>query len=254
MRFAVPTAALLVVLAAPALADPFAQISDRRFRQDIVTMKAAVSLDGKIATKTCDSRWISNEESRRQANLLRCINDGVLVGINTVISDNPLLVPRLKNPKKIPVRIILDSKLRIPLACDVVKTSQKYRTWVFTNEDSRTDKETKLTALGVEVIRVPKDDNGRASVRHICEELYRREITSILVEGGGEVNSTLLREGLVDKVVLFYGTILIGGKGALNLVGGKGIDFLKDAYRIDVATLKRLRENIYIEGYVHRNH
>lgn len=223
-------------------------------KRPFVTMKAAVSLDGKIATKTCDSRWISNEESRRQANLLRCINDGVLVGINTVISDNPLLVPRLKNPKKIPVRIILDSKLRIPLACDVVKTSQKYRTWVFTNEDSRTDKETKLTALGVEVIRVPKDDNGRASVRHICEELYRREITSILVEGGGEVNSTLLREGLVDKVVLFYGTILIGGKGALNLVGGKGIDFLKDAYRIDVATLKRLRENIYIEGYVHRNH
>ncbi len=91
-------------------------------------------------------------------------------------------------------------------------------------------------------------------MRHVCEELYRREITSVLVEGGGEVNSTLLREGLIDKIILFYGTILIGGKGALNLVGGKGIDFLKDAYRVDVATLKRLKENIYIEGYVHRNH
>ena len=223
-------------------------------KRPFVTMKAAVSLDGKIATKTCDSRWISNEESRRHANMLRCINDGIMVGINTVISDNPLLVPRLKKPKKIPVRIILDSKLRVPLACDVVKTSEKYRTWVFTNEDSRTDKEAKLRAMGVEVIRVPKDDNGRVSVKHVCDELYRREIMSVLVEGGGEVNGTLLREDLVDKVVLFYGTIFIGGKGALNLVGGKGIDFLKDAYRIDVATLKKLKENIYIEGYVHRNH
>ncbi|MEN6617764.1 MAG: bifunctional diaminohydroxyphosphoribosylaminopyrimidine deaminase/5-amino-6-(5-phosphoribosylamino)uracil reductase RibD, partial [Syntrophorhabdus sp.] len=223
-------------------------------KRHFMTMKAAVSLDGKIATKTCDSKWISNEESRRQANLLRCINDGIMVGINTVISDNPLLVPRLKNPKKIPVRIILDSKLRIPLACDMVKTSEKYKTWVFTNDDSRTDKETKLKAMGVDVIRVPKDDNGRVSVAHVAEELHRRQIMSVLVEGGGEVNSTLLREGLIDKVILFYGTILIGGKGALNLVGGKGIDFLKDAYRIDIATLKKLKDNIYIEGYVHRNH
>lgn len=223
-------------------------------KRPYITMKAAVSLDGKIATKTCDSRWISNEESRRQANILRVVNDGILVGINTVISDNPLLVPRLKNPRKIPTRIILDSKLRIPLACDVVKTSEKYRTWIFTNEDSRTDKETRLKAMGADVIRVPKDDYGRVSVTHICQELYKRDIMSVLVEGGGEVNSTLLREGLVDKVVLFYGTILIGGKSALNLVGGKGIDFLKDAYRIDIATLKKLKDNIYIEGYVHRNH
>lgn len=223
-------------------------------KRPYITMKAAVSLDGKIATKTCDSRWISNEESRRQANILRCVNDGIMVGINTVISDNPMLVPRVKNPKKIPARIILDSKLRIPLASDIVKTSDKYRTWIFTNEDSRTDKETRLKACGADVIRVPKDDFGRVSVNRICQELYKRNITSVLVEGGGEVNSTFLREGLVDKVVLFYGTILIGGKSALNLVGGKGIDFLKDAYRIDIATLKKLKDNIYIEGYVHRNH
>ena len=223
-------------------------------KRPFITMKAAVSLDGKIATKTCDSRWISNEESRRQANILRCINDGIMVGINTVISDNPMLVPRMKNPKKIPTRIILDSKLRIPLACDVVKTSNKYQTWIFTNEDSRTGKEIRLKACGADVIRVPKDDFGRVSVNHICQELYKRAITSVLVEGGGEVNSTLLREGLVDKVVLFYGTILIGGKSALNLVGGKGIDFLKDAHRIDVTILKKLKDNIYIEGYVHRNH
>jgi diaminohydroxyphosphoribosylaminopyrimidine deaminase/5-amino-6-(5-phosphoribosylamino)uracil reductase len=129
-------------------------------KRPFVTMKAAVSLDGKIATKTCDSKWISNEESRRQANLLRCINDGVLVGINTVISDNPFSCRGSRIRKG-----SLSGSYSTPnlgsARCDVVKTSEKYRTWVFTNEDSRTDKETKLTALGVEVIRVPKDDNGR---------------------------------------------------------------------------------------------
>ncbi len=223
-------------------------------KRPFFTMKAAVSLDGKIATKTCDSKWISNEESRKQANLLRAVTDGILVGINTVIADNPMLIPKVIRPRKIPVRIVLDSKLRIPLACDMVKSSEKYPTWVFTSEDSRVDKEMKLKSLGLDVIRVPKDENGKVSLRHICDELYRRGMVSVLVEGGGEINSALLKEGLIDKIIFFYGPLLIGGKGAFNLVGGKGIDFLKDALRIDVVTLKRLKDNIYVEGYVHRNH
>lgn len=217
-------------------------------------MKAAASLDGKIATKTCDSKWISNEESRKYANRLRSTMDGILVGINTVIADNPMLVPQILRPKKCPVRIVLDSKLRIPLASDIVKTSEKYRTIVFASEDSRSDKEAKLKSLGVEIIKVPKEESGRVSLKHICEELYKREIVSVLVEGGSETNSSLLKEGLLDKVVLFYAPILIGGKGALNIIGGRGIDFLKDAYKIDVSAVKRFKEDIYVEGYVHRNY
>lgn len=223
-------------------------------KRPFFTMKAAVSLDGKIATKTCDSRWISNEESRKHVDALRSVSDGTMVGINTVIADNPLLVPKMTRPKKIPVRLILDSKLRIPLACDMVKTSEKYTTWIFTSEESRADKEVKLKSMGIDVIRVPRDENGRVSLRHICDELYKRGIVSVLVEGGGEVNSALLREGLIDKIVLFYAPIFIGGKGAFNLIGGKGIDFLKDAYRIDIVRLKRFKDDICIEGYVHRNH
>lgn len=223
-------------------------------KRPFFTMKGAVSLDGKIATKTCDSKWISNEESRRFVNRLRSAVDGIMVGINTVILDNPLLIPKIARPKKYPVRIILDSKLRIPLSCDVVRTSEKYKTWVFTAEDSRSDKEAKLRSMGLEVIRVPKDESGRVSPRHVCEELFRREIMHVLVEGGGEVNSGLLKEGFLDKIVLFYAPILIGGKGAYNLIGGKGIDFLKDAYKIDIATVKRFKEDIYLEGYVHRNY
>ena len=223
-------------------------------KRPFFTMKGAVSLDGKIATKTCDSKWISNVESRRYVNKLRCVVDGIMVGINTVILDNPLLIPKVARPKKYPVRIILDSKLRIPLSCDVVKTSEKYKTWVFTADDSRVDKETKLRSMGLEVIRVPKDENGRVSPRHVCDELFQREVMHVLVEGGGEINSGLLREGLLDKIILFYAPIFIGGKGAYNLIAGKGIDFLKDAYKIDIAAVKRFKEDIYLEGYVHRNY
>ena len=223
-------------------------------KRPFFTMKGAVSLDGKIATKTCDSKWISNEESRRYVNKLRSSVDGIMVGINTVILDNPLLIPKIARPKKLPVRIILDSKLRIPFSCDVVKTSEKYKTWVFTAEDSRPDKETKLRSMGLDVVRVPKDESGRVSPKHVCEALFKREIMHVLVEGGGEINSGLLKEGLLDKIVLFYAPIIIGGKGAYNLIGGKGIDFLKDAYKIDIAAVKRFKEDIYLEGYVHRNY
>lgn len=223
-------------------------------KRPFFTLKAASSLDGKIATKTCDSKWISNEESRKYTDNLRSVSDGILVGINTVIADNPLLLPKMIKPKKIPVRIILDSKLRIPLACDVVKTSEKYSTLIFTGEDSRADKEAKLKSMGIDVVRVPRDDNGRVSLKRVCDELYKRGISNVLIEGGGEINSAFMQEGLIDKIVFFYGSILIGGKGAFNLIGGKGIDFLKDAHRIDIVSLKRFKDNICVEGYVHRNH
>ncbi len=223
-------------------------------KRPFFVMKAAASLDGKIATKTCDSKWISNEESRKYANKLRSTMDGIMVGINTVITDNPILVPRMLRPKRTPIRIILDSKLRIPLASDMVKTSEKYKTLIFASEGSRSDKEEKLKSLGVDIIKVPREENGRVSIKHVCEELYKREIVSVLVEGGGETHSSLLKEGLLDKVALFYAPILIGGKSALNIIGGRGIDFLKDAYKIDISFIKRFKEDIYVEGYVHRNY
>jgi len=223
-------------------------------RRPFFLMKAAVSLDGKIATKMGESKWISNEESRAYANRLRSISDGVLVGINTVILDNPMLVPKGSRPKRYPVRIVLDSKLRIPLGCDLVKTAAQYRTIVVTLPDARQDKGERLAGLGVEVIRVAAGDSGRVALPGLCEELRKREITSVLVEGGGEVNGGFLREGLFDKVVLFYGPMFVGGVRAAGLVSGKGVDFLKDSYKVDVVSVKRLGDNICVEGYVHGNH
>jgi diaminohydroxyphosphoribosylaminopyrimidine deaminase/5-amino-6-(5-phosphoribosylamino)uracil reductase len=223
-------------------------------KRPFFTLKAAASLDGKIATKTCDSKWISNEESRRYVNKLRSVTDGVMIGINTVISDNPLLVPKVSKPKKIPVRIILDSKLRIPLACDVVKTAEKYRTWIFTSDESRHDKEARLKSFGVDVVKVGKDENGRVSLKQVCDVLYNREVQSVLVEGGGELNSTLVKENLLDKLLIFYAPILIGGKNAQSLIGGKGIDFLRDAHKVDIVAVKRFKEDIFVEAYVHRDY
>ncbi|MBP8625721.1 MAG: bifunctional diaminohydroxyphosphoribosylaminopyrimidine deaminase/5-amino-6-(5-phosphoribosylamino)uracil reductase RibD [Syntrophorhabdales bacterium] len=217
-------------------------------------MKAAISLDGKIATKTCDSKWISNEESRRFTNRLRADMDAIMVGINTVITDNPMLIPKMVKIKKYPLRIILDSKLRLPLASEIAKTSDKFKTIVFTSEDSRADKEARLKSLGLDVIRSPKDENGRVSLRYVCDELYKKDIMSVLIEGGGEINSGLLREGLIDKFILFYAPIFIGGKNALNLIGGKGVDFLKDAYRLKITQIRRFKDDLCLEGYVHRDY
>ncbi len=217
--------------------------------------KAAVSLDGKIATKTYDAKWISNEASRIQANKLRSTVDGILVGINTVVADNPFLVPRIQRPKKYPIRIILDSRLRIPLNSEIVKTAGKFRTIVFTTATTSPDKESKLQSLNVEVVRVPKEtENGRVSLRHVSSELYKRQLLSVLVEGGGEIHGGFLKEGLFDKIMLYYAPIIIGGRTAPHFVGGKGVDFLKDAYRIDITKVRRVKDDIFVEGYVHRNH
>ncbi len=229
-------------------------VTFREKRRPFFVMKCALSLDGKIATKIGESKWISNEESRAYSSRLRSIMDGIMVGINTVILDNPLLLPKGSKPKRYPVRIVLDSKLRIPLACDLVKTAATYKTIVCALPDARADKGDRLKSLGVEVIRVNAGENGRISLIELCEELRQREIMSVLVEGGGELNSSFLKEGLFDKVVLFYGPMFIGGKGAAGLVSGKGIDFLKDSYKIDVVSVKRLKDDICVEGYVHWNH
>jgi diaminohydroxyphosphoribosylaminopyrimidine deaminase / 5-amino-6-(5-phosphoribosylamino)uracil reductase len=222
-------------------------------KRPFFVLKGAASLDGKIATRIGESKWISNEESREYANQIRSVMDGIMVGINTVILDNPFLLPRVSRPKRYPVRIVLDSKLRIPPSCELVKTGSKFRTLVFTLADSRQDKESRLKSMGIEVIRVASGENGRVALSAVCQELWEREITNVLVEGGGELNSCFIDEGLADKIVIFYAPKLIGGKSAPSLIGGKGIDFLKGACRIDITSVKRLKEDICVEGYVHRD-
>jgi diaminohydroxyphosphoribosylaminopyrimidine deaminase / 5-amino-6-(5-phosphoribosylamino)uracil reductase len=216
-------------------------------------MKAALSLDGKIATKVGESKWISNEESRAYVSRIRSVTDSVIVGINTVILDNPLLIPKIAKPKRYPVRVVLDSKLRIPLSCELVKTAHRYRTMVFALQDARSDKEGRLKSMGIEVVRVA-GEQGRIDLKAVSEELRKQGIMSALVEGGSEIHASFLQAGLVDKVILFYAPKFIGGKNAPGIIGGKGIDFIKDAYKVNIVSLKKMKDDICVEGYVHWNH
>ena len=212
-------------------------------------VKGALSLDGKIATRTLDSKWITNEVSRAYVNRLRGIVDGIMVGINTVVADNPLLIPRLSRPRRYPLRVVLDSGLRIPLSCEIVKTSSRFRTIVFCTEPGVEEKVERLTEMGVEVVRVAPDEAGKVSLRHVAEELGRRQIISVLVEGGGEVNWSLLKEGFVDKLLLFFAPLLIGGKQALSFLGGRGVDFVSEARRVEIGSIRRLKGDILVEAY-----
>lgn len=191
-----------------------------------VILKAAISLDGKIAARTGDSQWITGEESRRRAHELRREADAVVVGVQTVISDDPLLTVRLpatpgSGKEKQPLRLILDTRARIPLAAKVVKEDPQ-RTVVVTGSDPPAHKVAALEAAGVRVWTLPLR-RGRISLPALLAKAGEEKLTSLLVEGGGEVNAAFLEENLVDKVYLFLAPRIIGGATAPTWVEGKGV-------------------------------
>ena len=214
-----------------------------------VTLKAAISLDGKIATVSRQSRWITGPRSRLEAHKLRAQVDAILVGIETVLADDPQLTVRLKrgswnNPK----RIVVDSALRIPLDAKVLNPPEP-ETMVATTPKASDETISLLKEKGIQVLIIPEKE-GRVDLIALMEELGRREITNILVEGGGEVNAAVLQERLVDKVVFFIAPLLIGGKGAPGAIGGEGFPVLEEAVKLKRIQVKRLDPDIMIQGYI----
>ena len=171
-----------------------------------VTMKFASSLDGKIATFSGESQWISCFESRKFVHRLRDINDAILVGIGTVLADNPSLTTRLVEGKN-PVRIIVDSKARTPLDSKIV-TDKSARTIIAVTENAPREKIFSLKNLGAEIIFAGKE---RIDLKILLKKLGEMEITSILVEGGGKIHFSMLESGLVDKIFAFIAPKIIGG-------------------------------------------
>ncbi|WP_296732228.1 bifunctional diaminohydroxyphosphoribosylaminopyrimidine deaminase/5-amino-6-(5-phosphoribosylamino)uracil reductase RibD [Anaerovibrio sp.] len=203
-------------------------------KMPFVVMKTAMSLDGKIATATGQSQWITNEKSREYTHLLRDTYDGIMVGINTAIKDNPSLTTRLKDrPGKHPVRIVVDSKGRLPLDSKLV-TDGAAKTIVAVSGLANTGTVQALESAGVEVI-VAGDE--RVDLRELMLRLAQKDICSVLVEGGGQLNYSLLEQGLVDKVYAFIAPKLIGGRDALTPVEGEGFAELSRAVSLtDVET------------------
>jgi diaminohydroxyphosphoribosylaminopyrimidine deaminase/5-amino-6-(5-phosphoribosylamino)uracil reductase len=194
-----------------------------------VTLKIAQSLDGKIASRTGDSKWITAEASRRKVHKLRSYSDAVLIGINTVVKDDPELTNRLPNALKQPMRVVLDSKLNIPLTSKLLKTDIA-PTLVFTANTADKNKASALKDMGVTVMHVKHDDG--LDLREILGELGKLNVLNLMVEGGGEVFASFLNRRLADKLYIVTAPIIIGGRDAPSSIGGRGVDLIKNAVKL----------------------
>lgn len=217
-------------------------------KMPFIVVKTAMTLDGKIATVSGDSKWITNEKSRKFVHQLRDLYDGILIGIGTVLADNPTLTTRLDHLGKNPVRIIVDSKARIPLD-SIVITDKSAHTILAVTERASQEKIAALLQVGIEVI-VTKEKADRVDLSDLLKILAEKNICSILVEGGSRINYSFFVEHLVDKVHCFIAPKIIGGTDAASPVGGKGTFYMKDAYQLNDITMERFDEDILITGYV----
>lgn len=217
-------------------------------KKPLCIVKSAVSLDGKIATKSLESKWISNESSRYLSHKYRNKYQGIMVGINTVLNDNPLLTCRL-NQENVshPVRIIIDTNLKLPLDSKLVKDKTS-KTIVFTCcEDI--EKSSVLRKNNIEVLVSPKK-NTMVDLEFVMYKLGELKIDSVLVEGGATLNDSLFRNKLVDKVKLFLSPKIIGGKNAPTFVSGEGINHLSDSTQLVINNITLMDGDILIESDV----
>jgi len=214
-----------------------------------VTVKAALTLDGKIACRGGDSKWITSAGTRDYVHLLRGESDALLVGINTLVADDPLLTVRHAAwPAKKILRAILDPRLRFPLTSRLLSTVDRGRIVVFAGAGAPGDKAGALEALGVEVV-FPPDGAKTWSLNRVLAELGRREIASLLVEGGSRVFTSFIEEGLADKAVLTFAPRLAGGAAAPGLVMGAGAGRMADAVALKRTHTFAIGDDLIMEGY-----
>ncbi|MBM7691080.1 diaminohydroxyphosphoribosylaminopyrimidine deaminase/5-amino-6-(5-phosphoribosylamino)uracil reductase [Peribacillus deserti] len=210
-----------------------------------VTLKAGITLDGKIAAYTHDSKWITSAEARQDVHKIRNENMAILVGVNTVIKDDPELTARIPNGRN-PIRVIMDSSLSIPLEAKVI-TDEKAETWVFTSQNFNQDKRKVLENLGIQVFVT----NGVSQVnpKEVLKILGERLVSSLMIEGGGTINAAFLQNKLVDKVVLYMAPKLIGGRDAATFFEGTGIDKMADAIELEDIDVVKIGKDFKFTGY-----
>lgn len=211
-----------------------------------VAMKYAMTLDGKIAAHTGDSKWVTGEEARQHVHMLRKQYRAILVGIGTVLADDPMLNCRIEENVD-PVRIVCDSKLRLPLTSQLVKTAKEIPT-IAAYATADREKEESLRQAGVELIYAERD--GQVDFEALMKELGQRGIDSVLIEGGGAIHGTVLTSGLAKKVYCYVAPKLIGGRDARSPVEGDGFAQMKEALPVIDLEIKKLGEDLCISGYL----
>ncbi|WP_421378913.1 bifunctional diaminohydroxyphosphoribosylaminopyrimidine deaminase/5-amino-6-(5-phosphoribosylamino)uracil reductase RibD [Bacillus salacetis] len=207
-----------------------------------VTLKSAVTLDGKTAAYTGESKWITSEESRLDVHKYRHNHDAILVGVNTVIKDNPLLTTRLPLGGKNPIRIVLDTHLRIPSESAILET-QAADTVVFCGSEASEDKKQLLLQKGVEIEQLKTPD---LPVRLILQRLGERNITSLFVEGGSAVHFSFLKEKAFQEVIMYMAPKLVGGLNAFSSFGGQGFPSIEEGEELEFISIEKIGKDIKI--------
>ena len=210
-------------------------------------MKLALSLDGRIATRTGESKWVTGATARQRVHALRAAHDAVAIGIGTEIADDPLLTVR-DTPGVSPLRVVFDTKLRTPVHARLVETASEYPTWIFCSSDAQRTLEEPLTSRGVEVIRSPSSAEGRIDVTAALRLLASRGIVTVMVEGGAELGGSMLAARLVDELHCFIAPILLGPRGRPGAVDWAGPDSPSEAPRIATPAWELCGEDAYVHG------
>jgi len=217
----------------------------------LFTLKLATSLDGRIATHTGESRWITGDKARAQAHLLRAEHDAVLIGSDTALIDDPKLTCRLPGLERVsPLRIVLDGRLRLPLTHDLVASGKQFKTLLITLPHADRRRAHAYEQAGVEVAHVEADDGGRTDVQAVAKLLGGRGLTRVLIEGGASVAAAFLRAGLVDHLEWFRAGVLIGGDG-VPATAAFGVDALADAAGFERRALLELDGDV-LESFERR--
>ncbi|URN92623.1 MAG: bifunctional diaminohydroxyphosphoribosylaminopyrimidine deaminase/5-amino-6-(5-phosphoribosylamino)uracil reductase RibD [Candidatus Pristimantibacillus lignocellulolyticus] len=214
-------------------------------KKPYITMKAGSTLDGKIATHTLDSKWITSDEARHDAHVLRNEHMAILVGVNTVIEDNPELTTRIVNGRN-PIRIVLDSTLRIPLDAKLL-TDQQAPTWIFTAQNYDQQKKSKLEELGITVF--PTTGTKHVDLQDVVRILGEKLVSSVLIEGGGTIHAAFLENKLIDKVIIYIAPKLVGGSEAPTFLEGTGVTLMKDAVDLADLTITPVGKDFKFTGY-----
>ncbi|WP_293950221.1 bifunctional diaminohydroxyphosphoribosylaminopyrimidine deaminase/5-amino-6-(5-phosphoribosylamino)uracil reductase RibD [Sneathiella sp.] len=227
-------------------------IMTRRQGRPLVTLKMATSLDGRIATASGDSKWITSPAARRFGHLLRAQNDAIMVGVNTVLVDNPELTCRIDGlTQHSPVRIVADSRLRLPLTSKLVASAGETPLWIITVPDNDRDRLKALEDIGVTIIEVTANASGLPEMTEALSALAERGMTRILVEGGSHLQASLIKEGLADRLEWFRASSIIGGDG-IPALQSIGLERISDAPELDLIGERRLGRDL-LESYFLRN-